>query len=90
MPFVVHGHAELGGQDDLLAPRAHDRAHVGLGATAAAIHVRCVEQGDAGVEGGVEHGLCAGFVQLHAEIVAAKPDSRDAQTGTAQIAVFHE
>ena len=68
---IVHGHAELAGEHDVLAPRAERLAEEPLRSAAPAIHIGRVEQRDAGVERGRDHIGRLGGVEAHAEIVAA-------------------
>ena len=86
---IVHVHAEFRCQHDVLAPRTQHSAHVRFRATAATIHIRRVEQGNAGVDGRMDDRAGAGLIQLGAEIVAAEADGRHAQAGAAEIAEFH-
>jgi hypothetical protein len=85
-----HVHAELGGEHRLVAPSPQRRADQLLrGAVRAAVDVGRVEQVDPEVECGMDHR--AGTVRVHPapEVVAAEPDHRDHQPGTAQPAVAH-
>ena len=77
---VGHRHTPLGG-DDRLAPATLERsAQLELAlAVAPAVGVGGVEEGDASVEGGVDHGVGGGLVETLAEVIAAEPNRRDRQ-----------
>ena len=55
-----------------------------------AVHVGCVEQGDPGVEGGVDDGLRALLVEAGAEVVAADAYHRDGRAALTERAVSHD
>src|SRR6188472_809822 len=55
----------------------------------AAEYVGGVDEVDAGVRRGVQHGEALRLARLHAEVHGAQPDPADLQTGTAEIAVIH-
>ena len=69
------GHAELGGDHHLVAALAQRPAQELL-ALGAAVDVGGVEEGDAGVEGGVRPRRRGVLVDPAAEVVAAQPDHR--------------
>ena len=71
--------AELGGDDHLVALGLQRLTHELLG-LAAAVHARRVEEGDAGVDGRVEHLDGAVVVDAHAEVVAAETGNRHPQS----------
>ena len=52
---LVHRHAELGGEDDILAPRAQDFPEDCFRPALLAIDIRRVEERDAEVQGFVNH-----------------------------------
>jgi hypothetical protein len=59
------------------------------GAVRGAVDVGRVEQGDAGIEGGVHHRAGAVGVQLAAEVVAAESHDGDDEAGRTEAAVAH-
>jgi hypothetical protein len=92
-----HLHAELGGQDDVVAMPLQGGAEKAFAVTAhatlfaePAVHVGGVEQGDPGVEGGVDDGLRAVLVEAGAEVVAADADDGDGRAAFAQRAIPHD
>jgi hypothetical protein len=86
----LHAHAELGGQHDLVAAALERGAQTFLGGTArGAVDVGGVEQGDAGVERGVDDLAGAVGVQFAAEVVASDADHGDDQARGAQPPVAH-
>jgi hypothetical protein len=74
---AFHG-AELGGDDDAVAP-GPESATEELLAQRPAVDVRGVEQRDARVERRVHDGGAALLVDAHPEVVAAEPHGRDVQ-----------
>ena len=72
---VVHLHPELGGQDDLL-PAGTESLAQELLALGTPVDVGRVEEGDAVVEGGVDHLGAAGGVDPAPEVVATEADDR--------------
>ena len=68
--------AELGGQDDLVPASAEDLAERALRPAAFAVGVGRVEQGDAGVDGRVNHRARPVEVQASAEVVTAESGYR--------------
>src|SRR5271166_4697843 len=86
--FIVHRHAELGGEYDPLAVVAEDLAQACLRSAALAIGIGGVEQRDAEIKRLVDHLAGRLEVDAAAEIVAAQTDHRHAQTGCAEIADF--
>ena len=71
---VGHGAAELAGDDGFVAMSLEGFPEVFLGEAAGAVDVGGVEEGDAGVEGGVGDGGGLGHVTAAAEIVATEPN----------------
>ncbi len=72
------GHAELGGQDDLVAPGAEGGSEVAL-ALAPAVDVGGVEERDAGTQRGADHGIGLLAADAHAEVVAAQAHHADGE-----------
>ena len=87
---IVHVHAELAGEHDVLAAGAEQFAERQLRAAAIAVHVGGVEQGDAVLDRGVDDLARRFQVYPAAEIIAAEADERDAQAGAAEIAELHD
>jgi hypothetical protein len=97
----AHRLVQLGGEHDLVAATAglgEPAAEVLLGDPVtllhvgrlrAAVDVGGVDEVDAGLYGGVQHGEAVRLAGLHAEVHGAQPDPADLQTGTAQIVVLH-
>jgi hypothetical protein len=97
----AHRLVQLGGEHDLVATTAalgEPAADVLLGDPVtllhvgrlrAAVHIGGVDEVDAGVYGGIQHGDAVGLASLHAEVHSAQPDPADLQTSPAQIAVLH-
>ena len=83
------GHGELGGQHHLVALALQGDAHHLLGLALAAVDVGGVEEGDAVLDGGVDHRVGGGLVDAHAEVVAAEADLTDLQAAVAQSAIVH-
>jgi len=86
---VVHDHAELRRQHDLLAPVAEHLAHQRLRAAALAVDVGGVEERDAEVDRLVDDLARRLEVEAAAEVVAAEADDRDPQARLPQIARLH-
>ena len=80
---ALHVHPELRGEDDLVSPRSQGLAQVFL-REALAVDVGGVEEGHAGVEGGVDDRAGLVSIEARAEVVAPEPDHRDRETGSAQ------
>ena len=74
--FVVHRHAEFGGEHDVLAARTQYLTKLLFRSAAIAIDVGSVEQGDALLQRAIDH-LARGIDVEDAEIVAAKADDGD-------------
>src|SRR5262249_25273736 len=70
---------ELGRQHHALAPFTQHLAETFL-RRAGIVGVGGVDQGDAGIDGGVHHAARRGAIEAAAEIVAAEPDRRDRET----------
>ena len=93
---VGHGEERLGGDHHLVARReVVERAADDLLADAAGVHVRRVEEVDAGVEGSPDEGT-AGLLGQDPGAPGGRPEghraeaeTRDTQAGTAEIDVFH-
>jgi hypothetical protein len=93
MARVVHRHAELGGEHDILPAGAEDLAEQFLRRAAVAgaecaVDIRRVEQGDAGVKGGVDNRAGGLESDTATKIIAAEADRGNAQTGAAQKTLF--
>ena len=73
------GQAELGGDLDLRPARAQGPADEVLG-LAVAVGLGGIEEGDAGIDGRIDHRRGAPRIQAPAEIVASDPDRRDLET----------
>ena len=71
-------HAELGRDDDVIASRP-ERGAEQLLAPSSAVDVGGVEQGDTGIERGVNHGLGRGLIDPATEVVATESDGRDGE-----------
>ena len=84
---VAHLAAELGGQHHAVAAALQQLAQQPLAAAAVAVDVGGVEEVDAGVERGVDDPAGGGQVETAAEVVAAEPDTGDAQG--AEVGVLH-
>ena len=74
--MAVVGHAELGGQDDLVAPRS-ERGAEELLALGASVDIGGVEEGDPGIERGADDGVGLLARHAHAEVVAAESHRAD-------------
>ena len=92
----AHLHAELRGQDDVVAVALDGGAKQPFAVTARAalfaepaVHVGGVEQGDPGVEGRVDDGLRAVLVEAEAEVVAADADDGDGRPAVPESAIPH-
>jgi pseudouridylate synthase len=86
---VAHVHAELGGENDLVAATFEDLAEQPLATAPASVDVGRVEEGDAGVQGGVDDRSRRVATDAAAEIVAAQSDTRDAQIAVAELPKLH-
>lgn len=76
LPFapVVHRHAELGSEHDVLAPVTKHLAHAGLEAATLAVGVGRVEQRDAEIQRPVDHRPRGFKVDPPAKVVASETD----------------
>ena len=78
---------ELGGDHDLVTKAGEHLAQVLL-RTGLAVDVSGVEEGDARVERGVDHGLGPVLIAARPEVVAAQPDQADVERS--QLARLHD
>jgi hypothetical protein len=81
--------AELRRDHHLAAPVAERLADEPL-AVAVAVDVGRVEEGDTGVEGGLDDGRGRAPVEPPTEVVAAEPDHRDLEIGAAEPPRLHD
>ena len=86
---IVHVHAELRRQHDVLAALAEDLAEEALRAAALAIDVGGVEERDAEIERLVDDLAGRLEVDAAAEIVAAETDERHPKARRSEIALLH-
>jgi hypothetical protein len=82
------GKAELGGKHPVVAARCH-RAPDDFFRAAGVIHVRCVDEIDAGIERLVDDAARSAFVRLAAEHHGAQAEGRHFQGTAAEIAMIH-
>ena len=85
---VVHRHAELRREHDAVAPALEHLADVRL-ARALGVDVRRVEERDALLERGIDHGARLLEVAAPAEVVRAEADDRDLRAPVAQLTRAH-
>jgi hypothetical protein len=81
--------AELGREHDLVAATGQGAADDLLAAALVPVDVRGVEEGHAGIQGGVDHGPGGGLVDPAAEVVAAEADHGHLEVGAAEAARSH-
>ena len=86
---VAHVVAELGRQHDAVAAALEQLAEEALAVPAVAVDVGRVEEGDAGVEGGVDDLACPLEVEATAEVVAAEADPGDDEVGSVERLAAH-
>src|SRR5690349_862890 len=83
-----HRPTKLRREDDLLAVTRHGLTENDLGG-AAAIVVTAIKKRDALVERRLNHRLRLRRVAHRAEVVAAKPNRRNCQSGSTELTEFH-
>jgi len=78
---IGHGHAKFGGNDSLIASTEERLAELRLTlGIACAIGIGSVEEGNAGIKRGMNHGVSAGLVEPFAEVIAPQSNHGDLQT----------
>ena len=86
---LVHGIAELGRDEDILAAIAEIAAERRLGPAAVAVDVGRVEEGDAGVERFLDDRLRVLHGHAQPEVVAAEAEHGDLDAGISYVALLH-
>ncbi len=85
---IVHGHGELGREDDVLAPGPEDLAKLGFRAAPVAVYVGGVEQRDTQLNCPIDDPL-GSFDRQRAEIIASQSNDRDFNSRLSEFAFFH-
>ena len=88
MRALAHRIAALGCDDDVVSATLQRLAQVDLGKLGT-VHVGGIEEIDADIDGGVDHGARARFIQSLAEVVAAEANLGNQQAAVAQSSMFH-